>query len=111
MAGRRTLRAKLLLAAGAVVVAVAVVEGALRARAPALERVVVEREVVLGRWDPLLGWSPRPGLRDFQLQELGPGGQALLDYRVSTNTLGLRGAREYGEKRARRVVCVGDSFT
>jgi len=54
--------------------------------------------------DSVLGWRNRPGLVDFVWEGRPP---------ISTNTSGMRGAREYTKERSgprRRVALVGDSF-
>jgi hypothetical protein len=52
---------------------------------------------------PELGWVPAPNLRKLKLNGA----------RINTNSVGMRGAREYPLERsgAPRIVAVGDSFT
>ena len=55
----------------------------------------------VGRFDPLLGWSHRPGV-------VGKGGE------VTINARGLRGGQDYPDERPEgvaRIVACGDSFT
>lgn len=55
--------------------------------------------------DPLKGWKARPGLRDF-VDTRGK--------RISTNSKGMRGAREFDYEKPpgkKRVLVLGDSFT
>jgi hypothetical protein len=59
----------------------------------------------LYRFDGLLGWAVRPGLSDHPMAK---------GARVSTNSRGIRGSREYDFQKSRdrvRIVTVGDSFT
>jgi len=56
-------------------------------------------------FDAQLGWTPKPGIRDFK---------GIGTTRVSTNSSGMRGAAEVALEPTpgvTRVVCVGDSFT
>ena len=56
-------------------------------------------------YDPLLGWTLRPNLRDLRVDRQ-PG--------VTTNADGIRADREFSHEKppgVRRVVLVGDSFT
>jgi len=56
------------------------------------------------RFDPRLGWSTQPDLRDIRV---------FGDKFLNTNHRGLRGTREYDYERAERprIVVLGDSFT
>lgn len=109
---RRYVRGLVALLLG-VLMALGVIEGVLRVfprfiASDSLTREVRWRkthELVTGDPDspfvpsPELGWDLRPGVRSE---------------RVNTNARGLRGLREYDPKPppgARRVLCVGDSFT
>lgn len=113
--GTRRRSSRLLLAAGSVVLAVACAEAIARALDPAPTVVVaLRRELLYGRIDPDLGWSPLPDLDRFRVREVGLEGEVILDYHVSTNSRGLRGRREYAAPRppgGRRIVALGDSFT
>src|SRR5262249_22633489 len=56
------------------------------------------------RFDPSLGWSTRPDLRDVRV---------FGDKVLNTNHRGLRGTREFDYERSDRprIVVLGDSFT
>src|SRR4029079_11161943 len=59
-------------------------------------------EYVIDKFDPLLGWTLRENLRDVAVSE----------FKVSSNSQGVRGVREYAiPGPASRVLMIGDSYT
>jgi len=105
---RRTLRLRVAVAAGAVLLTLAAAEIAARVAAgPRFAQGArqLRPQDALGRFDPDLGWALRPNVTTSLLADG-------TSYRVSTNARGFRGA-EIPEARTPgrpRIVVLGDSF-
>jgi hypothetical protein len=69
-----------------------------RARHTINDEIITSRHHAFDQYSPELGWEPRPNFRS---------------HRLTTNSQGLRGMREYDRQPppdVRRILCVGDSF-